>query len=61
MTNINNIQNIIQALDNKTPKAPQGSGQGFEAALNSAQEKIQASEEETGINELGEISAMGFD
>nr|WP_320191096.1 hypothetical protein [uncultured Desulfobacter sp.] len=61
MTNINNIQNITQTLDSQTQKASKSSGQGFEAVLNSAQEKIQASEGETEINELGEISAMGFD
>lgn len=62
MTNINNIQNIIQTLDSQPQKAAsQKSEQGFEAVLNSAQEKVQASEEETKINELGEISAMGFD
>ncbi|WP_320044187.1 hypothetical protein [uncultured Desulfobacter sp.] len=61
MTNINNIQNITQTLDSQPQKAPQSSGQGFEAVLNSAQEKIQASDGETEINELGEISAMGFD
>lgn len=61
MTNINNIQNITQTLDNQPQKAPQGSGQEFEAVLNSAQEKIEVSEEGTQINELGEISAMGFD
>lgn len=61
MTNINNIRNITQVLESQSTKASQKSGQGFESLLNSAQEKIQASEEETQISELGEIPAMAFD
>lgn len=61
MTNVNNIQSITQILDSQSTKVSQTSGEGFESVLNSAQERIQASEEGTKINELDEISAPGFD
>ncbi|WP_020589431.1 hypothetical protein [Desulfobacter curvatus] len=63
MTNINNIQNITQIIDGQATKVSQarGQAQGFESLLNSAQEKIQASEEGAQTSELGEISAPEFE
>jgi uncharacterized phage infection (PIP) family protein YhgE len=61
MTNINNIQNISQILDSQSKKISRTSGQEFESILNSAQDKIEASEEGSQTSELGEISAMEFD
>lgn len=61
MTNINNIQNISQILDSQSKKVSRTGGQGFESLLDSAQKKIQSSEEGAQTNELGEISAMDFD
>ena len=61
MTNVNNIQSITQILDSQSAKVSQSSELGFESLLNSAQEKVEASEEETKINELGEISAPDFE
>lgn len=61
MTNINNIQNIAQILDNQSKKVSRTGGQEFESLLDSAQKKIQSSEEASQTSELGEISAMDFD
>ena len=61
MTNINNIQNISQILDSQSKKISRTSGQEFESILNSARDKIEASEEGSQTSELGEISAMEFD
>ena len=61
MTNINNIQNISQILDSQSKKVSRTSGQEFESVLNSAQEKLEASGENSQTSELGEISAMDFD
>ncbi|WP_319573952.1 hypothetical protein [uncultured Desulfobacter sp.] len=63
MTDINNIHNFTQILDNQSTKASKTSGQahGFESLLNSALEKTQESENGIQTSELGEIPSLDFD
>ena len=63
MTNINQIQDLAQAMGGQT-RQKQKAGeqkQGFESVLNSALEKTDTAEEGTRAMELSEISAPAFD